>query len=174
MEREREIKRRASGKEAIEAQKKWKEDQMKRDAALKRKEKEEEKKAKAAIKEKIERDKREREARLGKAKPAPQMSATTSVPTQPQSAPTPGKEYDACTIQVRLTNGSTITKDFKPDDSLRVVHNWVASARTDNHRGPFALSSAYPRKDYAGSALDSTTLKAADLVPRGSLMVKNQ
>jgi len=80
-EREREIKRRASGKEAVEAQKKWKEDQMKRDQALKRKEKEEDRKAKAAIKEKIERDKREREARLGRAKPAPQPTTTSTTPT---------------------------------------------------------------------------------------------
>jgi len=174
LEKERELKRRATGKEALEAQQKWKEDQVKRDAALKRKEKEEERKAKAAIKEKIERDKRER---LSKAKPSP-----TAVPAQPTTTvgsaappaqPAVAKEYDTCTIQVRLTNGSTLTKDFKPTDTLRTVHTWVGQDRTDNHRGFFALSTAYPRKDYSGSALDSTTLKAADLVPRGSLMVKN-
>lgn len=61
---------------------------------------------------------------------------------------------------MRLTTGATITKDFTPTDTLRAVHNWVATARTDQ-RGGFALSTAYPRKDYSGSALDSTTLKAA-------------
>jgi len=176
LERERELKRRASGKEAVEAQKKWKEDQMKRDAALKRKEKEDDKRAKAAIREKIERNKREREAKMGKAKPSPQASPSPQpqVPTTTPTVTTPAvaKEYDTCTVQVRLTTGATITKDFTPTDTLRAVHNWVATARTDQ-RGGFALSTAYPRKDYSGSALDSTTLKAADLVPRGSLMVKN-
>jgi len=168
-EREREIKRRATGKEAVEAQNKWKEQQMKRDAAIKKKEQEEDRKAKAAIKEKIERDKRER---LAKAKPQPQET----VPVQPVATPAQppvSREYDSCTIQVRLTNGTTLTKDFKPTDTLRAVHTWVGQDRTDTHRGFFALSTAYPRKDYSGSALDSTTLKAADLVPRGSLMVKN-
>jgi len=171
-EREREIKRRASGKEAIEAQNKWKEQQVKRDAALKKKEQEEDRKAKAAIKEKIERDKRER---LAKTKPQPQDAVPVqpvATPVQPP-APSASREYDSCTIQVRLTNGTTLTKDFKPTDTLRAVHTWVGQDRTDTHRGFFALSTAYPRKDYSGSALDSTTLKAADLVPRGSLMVKN-
>jgi len=112
---------------------------------------------------------------LGKAKPSPQPSATQQTSPSPQATtvPTSAKEYDTCTVQVRLTNGTTITKDFKPTDTLRGVHNWVATSRTDNQHGPFALSTAYPRKDYSGSALDVTTLKSADLVPRGSLMVKN-
>jgi len=62
---------------------------------------------------------------------------------------------------MNTNKGQSTKKDFKPDDTLRVVHGWVASSRTDNQRGPFVLSTAYPRKDYAGSALDSTTLKVA-------------
>ena len=66
----------------VEAQNKWKEQQAKRDAALKKKEQEEDRKAKAAIKEKIERDKRER---LAKAKPQPQ----DAVPVQPVASKQP-------------------------------------------------------------------------------------
>eukprot|EP01087_Luapelamoeba_hula_P007664 TRINITY_DN1871_c0_g1_i1.p1 TRINITY_DN1871_c0_g1~~TRINITY_DN1871_c0_g1_i1.p1 ORF type:complete len:357 (+),score=74.49 TRINITY_DN1871_c0_g1_i1:38-1108(+) len=169
-DRERELQRRRSGQEAQEAQKKWSDAQAKRTADLARKEKEADKKAREAAKAKIARDKAEREARLKATNAAP-ATTPTAAPVA-AAAPAVQKEYDTCMVQIRLTNGSTLTHEFRPTDKLRAVHQWVASNRTDGD-GAFVLATTYPRKDYSGQALDSTTLKDADLVPRGAIMIRN-
>jgi len=167
LEKEREATRRKGTRELVDVKDKLKQDDMKRAVASKKREKDEEKKARQRVKEKIERNKRERLERTGKLPDESKPAAGTPSPTQPAAPLT----YDECAVQIRLTNGSTIQHNFKPDDTLRVVYNWVAQNRTDA-KGSFMLLTAYPRKEYSGSSLDSTTLRDAQLVPRGSLMIK--
>jgi hypothetical protein len=169
--RERELKRRAQGKEIQEAQRAWKEAQMKREAEARKKEKQDDILARKAIREKIAKEKAARLAAKGKTTGTASTPTPTPTPTATAATGAASTTATECTIQVRLSDGKTIQNKFKPTDSLRVVYNWVSHNRSDG-AGPFALSTTYPRKDYSGSALDSTTLKDAELVPRGALLLK--
>eukprot|EP01098_Paradermamoeba_levis_P003985 TRINITY_DN1750_c0_g2_i3.p1 TRINITY_DN1750_c0_g2~~TRINITY_DN1750_c0_g2_i3.p1 ORF type:complete len:109 (+),score=31.65 TRINITY_DN1750_c0_g2_i3:188-514(+) len=83
------------------------------------------------------------------------------------SAPAPPKEYTECSIQVK-TSGGNIQGTFKPTDNLQTVLNFVNS----NAKGKLysSLSTTFPRKQYSGAALASTTLLEAELVPRGAVI----
>eukprot|EP01090_Pellita_catalonica_P003249 TRINITY_DN12900_c0_g1_i1.p1 TRINITY_DN12900_c0_g1~~TRINITY_DN12900_c0_g1_i1.p1 ORF type:complete len:360 (-),score=88.74 TRINITY_DN12900_c0_g1_i1:968-2047(-) len=169
--KEREINRRQSGKAAIEAKKKWEEQQMQLDLEAKRKEKLMDKKAKDAIREKIRLQKEARRAKYSK-KPITAPTPTPPAATKTVSAPT--KNYDTCQVQIRQTDGKSIRHTFAPDDTLRVLFNWVSSNRTDGGFGPFSFKTTYPRKTYDASNFDSTTLRDAGLVPRGQILISRQ
>lgn len=171
-ERERELKRRQMGKEILAAKEKFKEEQIQRDLALRKKEKQEEARALREIKEKLAREKAAKlAARQPAAAAAPAPAPAAAAPAAQPVAASSASTATEAVVQVRFPDGKTLQNSFKPDDSLRVVHSWVQASRTDGR--PFALSTTFPRKDYSGSSLDSTTLRAADLVPRGALIVKN-
>jgi len=166
-ERERELNRIKSGKEAQEAKKKWEEAQLKKLADAKKREKMEDRKARKAILEKLKRDKLERAARFGTNKPAEPPTQSSPPTSQPEST-TATKDYTECKIQVRLTNGKTMVGNFRPDDPLLAVQDWVKINRSDGN-GPFTLMNPYPRKEFTDLSM---TLQEANLVPRASLILK--
>jgi len=170
-ELEREKERRKSGKEAIEAKKKFEQQQRQRDMEQRLREKEEEKRAKEAIKKRLEQDKLERETEKKRKEMEKQNAPTQTPAPAPTSAQPVKKEYTEATIQIRMTDGSTIKAQFKPQDPLRMVWNHV-SLLTDSTN--FALSTTFPRKVYTGATLDTTTLQQADLVPNGTVVVTKQ
>jgi len=69
-----------------------------------------------------------------------------------------------------MPDGRAFQGTFKPSDPLRTVLSLLSS---NGIVGNYALMSNFPKKVYQGTALDTTTLQQADLVPRGSLMVTN-
>jgi len=169
-EKERELKRRQMGKEIVAAKEKWKEEQIKLDLAQRKKEKQDEAAAKREIKERLA---REKAAKLA-AKQGSSAPSTTVQPSQPPVATASSNTSSSATeavVQVRMPDGKTMQKTFRPDDTLRAVYTWVQSSRTDSRA--FALSTTLPRRDYHGGLLDTTTIRAADLMPRGALIVKN-
>jgi len=84
-------------------------------------------------------------------------------------APAITKEYNECTLQIRLTNGKTIKQIFKSSDKMRQVFEFVERERSDGV-GPFNLMSSFPKKVFDHSNLD-TQLSETDLVPRGQLIL---
>jgi len=159
----------------LKQKKKWEDEQAKKTAEKARREKEEDKKYKEKVKEQIRLDKEKREAELKQKNLAQQTNTQneTAVPSAtPVAAPTPvvKKEFTECVIQLRMPDGRSFQGTFKPSDPLRTVLSLLSS---NGIIGNYALMSNFPKKVYQGTALDSTTLQQADLVPRGSLMVTN-
>jgi len=132
-------------------------------------------KAKKAIKDKIAAQKADRANKFGTGTSAVTNVTPSAAPTPvaPSSTNTVKKEYDSCEVQVRLTNGQVLKQTFKPTDTLRVVYNWISTNRTDDKFGQFSLITQYPKKTFTLSMLDAITLKDADLVPRGTLIVSH-
>jgi FKBP-type peptidyl-prolyl cis-trans isomerase len=166
----REKVRRLSAKETEDIKREHEMKSMEREAAARRREKEEEKKAKAAIKAKIDQDRKEREAkRTGVVAPT-----STTTTTAPVTAPTPSApvvtNYTDTMIQVKLPDGNSIKATFKATDPVRTVHNHIALLTGTEQ---FSLITTFPRKVYSprDSAIDTTTLKQAEVVPSGTFIV---
>lgn len=162
-----ELTRRKQGKEAAEAKRKWEEAQRQREEEKQRKEKDEEKLAKARVREKLKQAQENRKALFGK--PTNTQAQVQPQPQPPAQATTQGpKTYTECVVQVRLKEGGNVQGTFKPTDTLRTVHDFVAQ---QTGQSAFSLSTTYPRKVYSNEALDATTLQSIDLVPRGALLM---
>lgn len=154
----------------MKQKKKWEDEQAKKLAEKNRREKEEDRKYKEKVKENIRLDKERREAELKKLQSANQQLQPSSAPVveAPPVVVPVKKEFTECVVQLRMADGRSFQGTFKPTDPLRSVLTLLSS---NGIIGNYALMSTFPKKVYHGSALDSTTLQQADLVPRGSLMV---
>eukprot|EP01137_Pigoraptor_chileana_P001210 Opistho-2@38519 len=169
---EKEKLRRNQGKELSMLRARAQDDDVKKLADLKRREKIEEREAKERVKRMIEQDRLDRLAKSGKAATptdAPAAQAAPAQPTTTPSQPQPQKTYTEARVQVRLTNGATITRSFAAEDTLFQVCEWVSDARTDG-QAPFALMTTFPRRVYGRDDM-SLTLKEAKLVPSVSLVL---
>jgi len=97
------------------------------------------------------------------------------VPTsiQPVQTPEPQskKEYTETMIQIRFPDGNIIKASFKATDPIRTVHQHAALLLGNDR---FSLTTTFPRKVYSYSdpnGLDSITLKQAELVPTGTVII---
>ncbi|KAG7213323.1 hypothetical protein KM043_002621 [Ampulex compressa] len=119
---EREKNRIRSGKEMAEARRKLEELEMKKLLEERKREKEEERLARQRVKAQIEADKAARRAKA---------EANSDNPPKPVSAPLPGsscsvtthhrKDYSETKLQIRLTNGKTLTQSFGSKEQLSAV-----------------------------------------------------
>jgi len=109
----------------------------------------------------IDRLNREAEEKKRRGEVVPQL------PEQPKE-PAVKKDYNTCTIQIRMPDNSRLQSDFKPDDTIEAVLTYVNSNRKDGRR-PLVLSTSYPKVLFNGE-LVHTTLTDAGLVPRGMLI----
>jgi len=75
------------------------------------------------------------------------------------------REYDTCTIQIRMPDNTRLQSEFKSTDTIHDVINYINQNRKDGSR-PVTLSTTFPRKVYTGNLLE-TTLKEAEMAPRG-------
>eukprot|EP01091_Cochliopodium_minus_P014316 TRINITY_DN4837_c0_g1_i1.p1 TRINITY_DN4837_c0_g1~~TRINITY_DN4837_c0_g1_i1.p1 ORF type:complete len:558 (-),score=189.51 TRINITY_DN4837_c0_g1_i1:51-1724(-) len=158
-----ELRKRKENKEIREQHEKWEEEKQ-------RIQREQEKREREA-KERYAKEVQERHEELKKQRMLQFQSPTpNTVPIQPKKTE---KDYDSCTIQIKLTNGETLKNDFKTTSTLSEVHNWVSLNRTDGGK-PFALCNTFPRKVYTDKELTTVTLLDAKLVPRGALIISNK
>jgi len=165
---EMEKKRVADGKALLELKQKREELEMKKIAEANRREKIETQQAKQRAIEQIEAD---RQARRDKAAAEKSGGIVGDVPApKPQhvAAPQPPRQYDECTIQVRLTDGSNIRQTFKSSDKFEKVMAWMRE--TEQYR-PFLLVQTYPKKEYNEND-NQKSLTELGLVPTGSLILK--
>lgn len=158
---EREKERRKFGQEIATTRQKIEEQQMLKLAEEKRREKMEAMLAKKRVLEEIERDKLERREKFNMATPA----GTPKVASPPVAAvtPEPKKEYDQCKLQIRLTNGETLTQTFGAHEELAAVRLYVELNRTDGDQ-PFTLMTNFPRKVFVEEDFVKP-LSALGLVP---------
>jgi len=168
-ELDREKARRLEGKEAQVARDAWEKAEAERIANIKKREKENDKLAKEKIREQIRIDQLNREAEEKKRRGEVVTTPTTIPATteQPQEATAP-KSYNTCTVQIRMPDNSRLQGEFKPDDTIETVLNYVNSNRKDGRR-PLVLSTSYPKVVFT-IELQDTLLSDAGLVPRGMLM----
>uniref|UniRef100_A0A023GKU8 Putative ubiquitin regulatory protein n=1 Tax=Amblyomma triste TaxID=251400 RepID=A0A023GKU8_AMBTT len=140
---EREKERRKFGQEIATTRQKIEEQEMLKLAEEKKREKMEAMLAKKKVLEDIERDKQERREKFNMAAPAaasaPKPAAATPAPVEPK------KEYDQCRLQIRLTNGQTLTQTFGANEELAAVRLYVELNRTDGDQ-PFTLMTNFPKK----------------------------
>jgi len=148
---EREKQRRSEGKEAQAAKEAWEKAESERIASIKRREKELDKIAKEKIREQIRIDQLNREAedKRRKGEIPQQQHAPTQETTQ--SAP---KTYNTCTVQIRMPDNSRLQGEFKPDDTIGAVLEYVNTNRKDVRR-PLVLSSTYPKVVFSGELVDT-------------------
>ncbi|XP_076359279.1 UBX domain-containing protein 1-like isoform X2 [Tachypleus tridentatus] len=184
---EKEKQRRKAGQELTLAKQKMEEEEIKRLAEQKRREKLEEKMArcilfilfcthtlkvshirdKQRVLEEIERDK---QARKEKFHTGPPVTAAPSPSSQPvQEVVIPKKEYDSCRLQIRLSNGQTLTNSFGASESLAAVRLYIELNRTDGNL-PFSLMTTFPRTVFTEEDMQKP-LKALGLVPSAVLTV---
>uniref|UniRef100_R4G8Q7 Putative ubiquitin regulatory protein n=1 Tax=Rhodnius prolixus TaxID=13249 RepID=R4G8Q7_RHOPR len=139
-ELEREKNRIKSGKEIVAIRKKFQEEEFKKAIEERKREKEEDRLARQKIREQIEADKLAR-----KAKAAGGSTETVTSPTPTVVKPPPPKEYNEAKLQIRLTNGTTLTQSFGAKEQLSAVRLYIEMNRTDDN-GPFTLMTSFPRK----------------------------
>lgn len=170
---EKEKVRRKTGQEMLEAKKRQEEEEIRKIAELRRKEKLDAKMARQRVLEQIELDKQARREKFGTA--CPESSSTSSTqPVRPDtvsaSVSTVKKEYDQTRIQVRLTNGQTLTQTFGSKEELAAVRLYIEMHRTDGS-GPFSLMTTFPKKVFGDEDMEKP-LYELGLVPSAVLIIR--
>jgi len=161
---QREKQRRFEGKEAQAAKDQWEKAEAERNAAIKKAEKERDRIAREKVLENMRIDRLNREAEEKKRRGV----VVEQQPEQPKE-PVVKKDYNTCTIQIRMPDNSRLQSDFKPDDTIETVLTYVNANRKDGKGRPLVLSTSYPKVSFTGE-LVHTTLTDAGLVPRGMLI----
>lgn len=163
---DKEKRRIQTGKEMTEAKKKMEEQEMKKIVEQRKREKEEERQARLRVKQLIEADK------LARKGITPDNVASTVVAAPEVKAPVvsaPPKDYSQTRIQIRLTNGSTLTETFNVKEQLAAVRLYVEMNRTDE-KGPFSLMTNFPKKIFTEDEYGQR-LEDLKLVPSAVLIV---
>ncbi|KAL7307368.1 hypothetical protein TKK_0000555 [Trichogramma kaykai] len=168
---ERERDRIRSGKEMAEARKKLEELEMKKILEQRRREKEEDRMARQRIREQIEAD---RAARRLKAQGSSEAVAPAPVAKPPvaQNTNNSSQNYTETRLQIRLTDGKTLTQSFGCKEQLAAVRLYVEMHRTDGAE-PFDLMTTFPRKVFAENEYDMP-LDLLGLVPSAVVIVKKK
>lgn len=127
---------------------------MKKLLEQRKRDKEEDRLARAAIREKIEADKAARRAKAaaesGQATPPVELPPAISPPT----VVAPKRDYKETKLQIRLTNGQTLTQNFGCKEQLSAVRLYVEMNRTDSP-GSFNLVTTFPRKVFSDEDYDT-------------------
>ncbi|CAL7934665.1 unnamed protein product [Xylocopa violacea] len=166
---EREKNRIRSGKEMAQARRKLEELEMKKLIEDRKREKEDERLARQRVREQIEADKAARRAKANAENP----SMITSPPVAPTlSTPPHRKEYNDTKLQIRLTNGQTLTQSFGSKEKLSAVRVFVEINRTDAP-GPFNLMTNFPKRIFTEDDYEAP-LNALGLVPSAVLIVQKK
>ncbi|XP_023290016.1 UBX domain-containing protein 1 isoform X2 [Orussus abietinus] len=151
---EKERNRIRSGKEMTEARKKLEELEMKKLLEQRKREKEEERMARQRVKAQIEADKAARRAKAGNGSanqtPEPATSPVSSTPSATPST----KDYSETKIQIRLTNGQTLTQTFGSKEQLSAVRLFIEINRKDDAQ-PFNLMTCFPKKVFTEEDYDT-------------------
>ncbi|XP_015598562.1 UBX domain-containing protein 1 isoform X2 [Cephus cinctus] len=170
---ERERSRIRSGKEMAEARKKLEELEMKKLLEQRKREKEEEKLARQRVKAQIEADKAARKAKaMGTSPQAPLTAPVPSTASSTSLVSTPRKDYTETKLQIRLTNGQTLTETFGSKEQLSAVRLFIEINRTDSP-GPFNLMTNFPKKVFMEEDYD-TPLEVLGLVPSAVIIVQKK
>ncbi|KAI4501575.1 hypothetical protein M0802_003452 [Mischocyttarus mexicanus] len=171
---ERERNRIKSGKEMTEARKRLEELEMKKILEQRRREKEEEKLARQRVKAQIEADKAARRAKaVAENNQIPNSVTTSSLSSSSSSTSTHHrKDYSETKLQIRLTNGNTLTQSFGSKEQLSAVRLFVEMNRTDDG-GAFNLMTNFPKKVFAEEDYD-VPLDVLGLVPSAVIIVQKK
>jgi len=87
-------------------------------------------------------------------------------PTQPVEK----KEYTDCVIQIRMPPPHPkLTGDFKATDTMEDLYQFIKQNQKDNFA--FQIVVPYPKRIFKIDNL-ATTLKEAELCPRGAVLVE--
>lgn len=168
---EREKNRIKSGKKMAEARKKLEELEMKKILEQRKREKEEEKFARQKVRAQIEADKVARRAKLVE----DNSQTSNPLPTMPPSSSTSShhrKDYSETKLQIRLTNGKTLTQSFGSKEQLSAVRLFVEMNRTDGEE-PFILMTNFPKKVFTEEDYD-VPLDVLGLVPSAVIIVQKK
>lgn len=171
---DREKSRRTSSKEMISAKEKMHQKEMMKIAEERRRDKEMERLAKERVRGQIEKDKKDRAAKFAKTSATQQVAEESPTPAPPPAAtvtqpPAEKKQYDQCRIQVRLTNGQTLTQSFGSKEQLAALRLYIQMNRTDGD-GPFSLMTPFPRKVFTEEDMEKP-LTELGLVPSAVIMI---
>lgn len=167
---QREKARVRSGRDLTEAKKKMEELEMKKLIDERKRDKEEEKQARLKIKQLIEEDKlaRKKAAESANAKENEQQTVTEAPkPIVSQTSST--RNYSETKIQLRLTDGQTLTQTFNVNEQLSAVRLFIELNRTDGD-APFSLMTNFPRKFFADQDYDRKLIDLG-LVPSAVIFV---
>lgn len=167
---EQEKRRIQSGKELGLIRKKLEDEAIKKLAEERRREKEEEKRARQKVMDMIAQDKLDRKKNLASSSP---VASAAVVPLQPQTVPSTPKEYKETRIQIRLTNGSTLTHIFGVKEQLASIRLYIEMNRTDVDKAgsnPFKLQTNFPRHIFTEEEYEKP-LDSLGLVPSAVLIV---
>lgn len=169
-----------SGKEMSEARKKLEEIEMQRILEQRRREKEDDKRARQRVREQIEADKAARRAKAAGASsqqtppatPNAISPTTASSPTEIAPSTAVKKDYNQTRLQIRLTNGQTITQTFGSKEQLSAVRLYIDMNRTDGD-GSFNLMTNFPRKVFTDDDFDAP-LDVLGLVPSAVIIIQKK
>jgi hypothetical protein len=162
-EAESEAMRREQGKASQEVKEEW--ENRQREIAILEAKRDKERTARALeiAREQIAIDKLNREREYNK-----KMGIVTEEPSKPVVVEK--KEYVECVLQIRMPPPlAKLTGNFKATDTMRDVVEFVKQNQKDKFE--FQIMTPFPKKIYKGADLD-TTLTAAELCPRGAVVVE--
>ncbi|KYN06506.1 PREDICTED: UBX domain-containing protein 1 [Cyphomyrmex costatus] len=170
---EREKNRIRSGKEMSEARKKLEELEMQKLLEQRKREKAEEKEARQRVRAQIEADKAARRAKAAAESNQTINTTSVSLSATPSSTSTHHrKDYTETRLQLRLTNGQTLTQSFGSKEQLSAVRLFIEMNRTDDN-GPFQLMTTFPKKVFTDEDYD-TPLDVLGLVPSAVVIVQKK
>ncbi|KAL0267159.1 UNVERIFIED_CONTAM: hypothetical protein PYX00_009507 [Menopon gallinae] len=169
-ELEREKRRIQSGKELGLMREKLKEEEMKRMIEKHRREKIEDQKARQRVKEQIEADKLARKMKFADNSSSP--SATPAPASSAETISRPQKDYTEARIQIRLTNGQTLTHTFGCKEQLSAVRLYIQMNRTDGSE-PFSMMTNFPKKIFSDEDFEKP-LEALGLTPSAVIIVSKK
>ncbi|KAF7287300.1 UBX domain-containing protein 1 [Rhynchophorus ferrugineus] len=152
-----------SGKELLEAKKKYEELEMKKLVEQRKREKEEERLAKQRVREKIEADKLARKAKFSNTPVAdPIVPAPISIPEKKT------QNYTEVKLQIRLIDGKVLVQNFGIKEPLSAVRLFIEMNRNDEV--PFKLMTTFPKKIFTIEDYDKP-LESLGLAPAATIIV---
>jgi len=100
-------------------------------------------------------------------------SESITAPASAPSFPTPSPSSDSgvrTTLAIRLADGSTIKHEFRAEDTLHTVRQFIVNKQGISN---FDLMTPYPRK-VLSAAESGSTLAELDLVPNANLILRKK
>ncbi|KAF7992864.1 hypothetical protein HCN44_005208 [Aphidius gifuensis] len=169
---EKEKSRIMSGKAVAEARRKMEDLEMKKILEQRKRDKEEDRIARERVKKQIEADKAARRAKAAAESGAIPAPVVSPVQAAPSFVPAQKRDYTETKLQIRLTNGESLTQTFGVKEPLSAVKVYVEMNRTDLP-GAFNLMTTFPRKVFNDDDYD-TPLDVLGLVPAAVVIVQKK
>ena len=145
--------------------------QLERDMTQRQRERDLKKQQVQALRTRVAAEKAERLEKLQSNKPAIESQTPVSASLQSTQPIQQEQENKEVVLQIRLPDGTVLRHTFHSAQTLQHVAEYIILNNADVSNGAFSMMTPFNRKDYQAEQFPSVSLRDAQLVPRGALVV---